>query len=76
MTTYHLYYAKKNILKATHWYHLNSNEENPKLVPQKEEGIEKVEWISEDHLEEVYVNTYENIKLLLHTFMNIKEDKF
>ncbi len=74
ITTYHLYYAKKNILKATHWYHLNSNEENPKLVPQKEEGIQKVEWISEDNLDEVYENTYENIKLLLNTFLKIKHE--
>ncbi len=70
MTTYHIYKVKNNILKATHWYLLHCNEENPKLVPQKEEGIEKVEWIAKDEMDQVYINTYENIQLLLHYYLD------
>ncbi len=70
MTTYHIYKLEKHILKATHWYKLTSLEKNPTLVPQKEEGIEKVEWIARKDLKKVYDNTYENIRLLLHRYLD------
>ncbi len=69
MTTYHIYKVQRHILKATHWYQLFSLEERPKLVPQKEEGIEKVDWVAKDDMESVYGNTYKNIKLLLRFYL-------
>ncbi len=74
MTTYHIYQVREPILKATHWYLLFSTQDNPTLIPQKEEGIEKVEWIPRENLDLVYENTYENIRLLLNTYLKKKRD--
>lgn len=43
-TTYHHYELKgKNILKETHWYLMHATTEQH-FTPQKQEGIEQVEW--------------------------------
>lgn len=44
-TTYHTYRNRKNkrILKLSHWFRMTSND--IVLVPQEEEGIEKVVWM-------------------------------
>ena len=64
--SFHTYSEKnKNILKKTHWFRMKSSEEE-KLIPQLEEDIEKVEWMSENRIRtEVFQNTYNSIKNLL-----------
>lgn len=44
--TYHEY-ERSNIRygKTTHWYLMKLNSNNFEFIPQKEEGIEKVEWV-------------------------------
>ena len=62
--TYHFF--KRNgvfRLKKTFWY-LMKTEFDGKFKPQLNEGITKVEWKLEDELNEIFKNSYENIKIL------------
>ncbi|WP_316815535.1 NUDIX hydrolase [Pedobacter nyackensis] len=59
--TYHVYtLGAKIVLKKTNWYRMTVKGE-PKLVPQKEEGITKASWLSKTELEPVVANTYPSI---------------
>jgi len=59
--TYHVYtLGAKIILKKTNWYSMTVKGE-PKLIPQKEEGITKASWLSENELEPVVANTFPSI---------------
>jgi 8-oxo-dGTP pyrophosphatase MutT (NUDIX family) len=64
--TYHIYRFKdKLILKQTYWFELTSNFKGA-LVPQLEEDITKVEWLTDTEIEtKVLMNTYASIKELL-----------
>lgn len=64
ITTYHMYSYKKNtVLKVTYWYKMVSNS-NERLIPQLEEGITEIAWFSDVKLNEIFENTYDNIKLI------------
>ncbi|MFA4868213.1 MAG: NUDIX domain-containing protein [Pedobacter sp.] len=59
--TYHVYtLGSKIVLKKTNWYRMTVKGE-PKLIPQKEEGITKASWLSKAELEPVIANTYPSI---------------
>ena len=61
-STYHTYFMEeKAILKRTHWYEMSCSDRN-KLVPQTEEGITDVKWLSVKDLDQVNENTYVSIK--------------
>jgi hypothetical protein len=45
------------VLKKTNWYSMTVKG-SPKLVPQKEEGITKAEWLNPNELTPVLKNTY------------------
>lgn len=64
--TYHVYTFKdKLILKQTYWFELTSNFKGA-LIPQLEEDITKVEWLTDAEIEEkVSKNTYASIRELL-----------
>lgn len=64
--TYHVYRHKnKLILKVTYWFKLTSNFKG-ELIPQLEEGITKVEWLTDAEInDKVLKNTYASIKELL-----------
>lgn len=60
--TYHTYKLKdKWLLKETHWY-LMDGDINSDLMPQKEEGIEKVAWCVKSEIKENLKNSYVSIK--------------
>ena len=62
--TYHFF--KRNgvfKLKKTFWY-LMKTEFDGKFKPQLTEGITRVEWKLEEELNEIFKNSYENIKTL------------
>lgn len=64
-STFHIYRLKeKVVLKRTYWYEMKYNL-NERLVPQTEESIEKVEWVTSDKIEEKVANTYASLKPLL-----------
>lgn len=61
-STYHTYELNgKSILKRTYWFEMSCEDES-KLVPQTEEGITEVKWLSKNDLQQVIENTYESIK--------------
>lgn len=52
-TTYHIFRNKKDkrVLKISHWFRMNSNDTD--FIPQAEENIEKVAWISREKAREL-----------------------
>lgn len=63
--TYHVYtLGSKLVLKKTNWYSMTVKGE-PKLIPQKEEGITKASWLSKLQLNQVLRNTYPSIVQVL-----------
>lgn len=59
--TYHIYeMGAKLVLKKTNWYSMTVKG-SPKLIPQKEEGITKAEWLTAADLKPVIKNTYPSI---------------
>ncbi|MDP2162032.1 MAG: NUDIX domain-containing protein [Flavobacterium sp.] len=62
--TYHIF--KRNgryKLKITHWFEMKTSHTGV-MIPQANEGIEKVEWKNQAEIEAALQNSYENIKLL------------
>ncbi|MEQ8625230.1 MAG: NUDIX domain-containing protein [Vicingaceae bacterium] len=63
--TYHIYQQKQQlILKRTYWFEMNYNGDEA-LVPQGEEGIEKVVWVPQNNLKDQIENTYESLKPMI-----------
>jgi len=59
--TYHIYpMGSRMVIKKTNWYRMKVKGE-PKLVPQKEEGIEDAVWLNKNHLGPVVKNTFPSI---------------
>lgn len=57
-TTYHIYELKNElILKPTYWFSMNCSD-NSNLIPQTEEGITAVEWITPEAINKVLANTF------------------
>lgn len=71
--TYHVYeMGTKLVLKKTNWYSMTVKGV-PKLVPQKEEGITKAEWVSAKDLKPIVKNTYPSIMDVIKAGKLIKE---
>jgi len=67
--TYHTYYRnEKWKIKHTYWYLVFCKYDGP-LVPQLEEDIEEVKWISTDDLNLSEMDTYPAIKRLLKAYL-------
>jgi 8-oxo-dGTP pyrophosphatase MutT (NUDIX family) len=65
--TYHIYeLGGKIVLKKTNWYNMNVKG-SPRLIPQKEEGITKAEWLNKKDLKPILKNTYPLIIDILRT---------
>ncbi len=61
-STWHTYFTKESrVLKKTYWYHMRSQSAQD-LVPQEEEGIERVEWVSSERLEGYLEHSYGSIR--------------
>lgn len=73
--TYHVYeMGGKLVLKRTNWYSMTVHG-SPKLIPQKEEGITKAEWLTSGDVKPVLKNTYPSIVDVLKAGKLIKEKK-
>ena len=68
-TTYHTYTHKnQRVLKRTKWYMMHTNQRH-KLIPQKEENIEKVEWLSQSEMNKTALSdTYSSIRYVIQRF--------
>ena len=61
--SYHTYFDKwvgEEVIKETHWYKMTASSEQS-LIPQIEEDIELIRWVSGTALEECLQDSYENI---------------
>ncbi len=61
--THHEYfnnYSNEEAIKETHWFKMYATS-NQQLTPQREEGIEEVEWVDVKNLNEKLQNSYINI---------------
>lgn len=68
--TYHTYsYKQKEVFKQSFWYLMNYKGDE-KLIPQLEEGITKVEWVSIEDLPNKLNNTYGNIKDVIEAYLS------
>ena len=67
-TTYHIYYYKDKIaLKESFWYLMSYNGYD-RLIPQEEEGITDVKWLSETEIKEALENSFCSIKDVMDEF--------
>ena len=63
-TTLHLFHRNgKYRLKKTYWYAMETDFDEA-LIPQEEEGIQKVEWVAKEEVPNLYSNIYANIRHL------------
>lgn len=61
-TTYHTYELKgQRILKPTYWFLMKSSDAN-KLIPQTEEGVSEVKWVSTAEAQRLASNSFGSIK--------------
>ena len=68
--TYHEYfdpYSTENVIKETHWFKMRAPG-NQQLVPQLEEHIEKIEWVTDKNIGEKLNNSYTNIIEIIEKF--------
>ncbi|WP_175622147.1 NUDIX hydrolase [Chryseobacterium schmidteae] len=73
-TTYHIYIERNGdrVLKHTHWFEMFFDGEDTSK-PQLEEGITEVAWKNTTQIEnEVFPNTFQNIKLIINEFWDSK----
>ncbi len=71
--TYHEYFDKHingDVLKETYWYHMTAGTASP-LVPQQDEGIEKLLWADQEMVYAMLANTYPNIIDIIQKFRKI-----
>lgn len=68
--TYHIYTHKDSlVLKQTSWFAMTSNFTG-RLIPQTEESITGVQWLSDEEIEtKALINTYNSIKELLKSII-------
>ena len=61
-SSYHCYMTRKGkwMLKRTHWFLMESSEKST-LIPQKDEGIESVDWFDKNQMKAFEQNTYQSI---------------
>jgi 8-oxo-dGTP pyrophosphatase MutT (NUDIX family) len=61
--TFHEYFdthINEDVVKETHWYNMHAANDQP-LIPQTEEQIEIIEWVTEENIAEKLSNSYKNI---------------
>lgn len=61
--THHQYFdqwLKEDVIKETHWYRMQAPGTQT-LIPQTEEDIEIIRWVSRQELEEYLKNSYDTI---------------
>jgi len=69
--TYHTYrMGNERVLKETTWYLMRTPD--TQTTPQLKEGITVATWITAEQLEEILMNTFGNIRLLVEKFFRDK----
>ncbi len=65
-------YLDENVIKESHWYYMTVKDHQV-LVPQTEEDISMIKWISKAVLPEYIKNTYPNIQTIIKTFFSTQQ---
>jgi 8-oxo-dGTP pyrophosphatase MutT (NUDIX family) len=66
--TWHTYFENdKQVLKRTKWYLMRCINDS-RLKPQKEEGIDKLEWVTEDQAKKLLVNSFSSIRYVFEAY--------
>lgn len=67
-TTFHDYFdpwLQENVTKETHWYSMHAGGDQA-LVPQAEEDITEIRWVSVNELDTCLANCYDNVIDVIH----------
>ena len=73
ITTFHKFKNKgKECLKKSYWFVMDY-EGDEELIPQLEEDITKVKWMSVDKFVKVYQNTFSSIGDVLDAYRELKK---
>jgi ADP-ribose pyrophosphatase YjhB (NUDIX family) len=65
--SYHMYFQNSWIIKETNWFIMDTSFDG-KLIAQIEEGIQLVEWKSDEQIKECLLNTYSNIEKVIKNY--------
>lgn len=69
--TWHTYTSnRKNILKKTYWFAME-NLDDSNMKPQKEEGIEDIQWLTHQEAKTALVNSYPSMRYLYKKFLKM-----
>lgn len=69
-TTHHAYREKNSlILKTSHWFVMETEKPDSKLIPQLNEGIMEVAWADENSVQEKIDDTWASLKELAADFV-------
>jgi 8-oxo-dGTP pyrophosphatase MutT (NUDIX family) len=69
--TWHTYTQnRKSILKKTYWYVMESINDSH-IRPQREEGIEDIQWLSHQEAKTALVNSYPSMRYLYKRFLKM-----
>ncbi|MGL4909395.1 MAG: NUDIX hydrolase [Bacteroidales bacterium] len=72
MTTYHIYQLNKlNTLKETHWYLMRYDGTQKQFTPQKEEGIERAEFLPMHQILKVLPYSFSSIQSVFQQIQGI-----
>ena len=70
--TFHIFKKGKRFrLKKTYWFKM-STKYMGETIPQTEEGIKKIEWVSKEKIDEILNDAFENIRIIV--FEVLKSD--
>jgi len=65
----HIYdYKGIAVLKTTHWFQMQGKS-NDILTPQKEEGIEKVEWVDQSRIDDYFNQSWESLRDIYKSYI-------
>ena len=63
--TFHIFKKGKRFrLKKTYWFKMSTSYMG-ETVPQIEEGIKKIEWVSKEKIDEILNDAFENIRIIV-----------
>ena len=70
--TFHIFKKGKRFrLKKTYWFKMSTSYMG-ETIPQTEEGIKKIEWVSKEKIDEILNDAFENIRIIV--FEVLKSD--
>ncbi len=60
-------YSNRQVVKESHWYEMKVSGDQ-QLIPQTEEDISEIKWVSKSNLKNYFTNTYKNIVEIIEKY--------